>query len=116
LLDERYLSIRSRLCRLPSSALQKFLSYDRPVVYDDLNYRASDDAYCPISVMIGVEDILKDKGIKPSQNSVLEELTKHEVFGTIKGVSGEFYRQDRRSDIRWLCQQILMERSFVSKT
>lgn len=108
--DSRYLSIKDRLCLLPSDALKQFLGYTRPVVYDSLNYRIEDSAYCPIAIMVGVENILKDREIKPNQESVLSVLKEHEAFGTVKGIEGEFYRENRETDIKWLCQQILNER------
>jgi hypothetical protein len=63
--------------------------------------------------MLDVENTLKTKGKTPSQEIVLGTLKEHKVFGTVKGISGEFYKDNREEDIKNLCREILEERKNI---
>jgi hypothetical protein len=112
-IDQRYSSIKNRLEALPREALQKFLDYPGYICYDTYNFDSAEGAYCPIAIMLGVPDHIKENGLRPTQDlalSLIRELSAQHpgfVFGTVKGETGRFYTQEREQDLKKLCREIL---------
>jgi hypothetical protein len=109
--DERFASIYSRLILLSDAQLQRIIDCDN-LCTDTYNYDDGEKSFCPIAVAFDIPRILRYNGVEPTQDLVLQMIreVKNFQFGTVKGIPGQFYTNDRVSDIKRLCQQIIDDR------
>lgn len=101
--DLRYQALYQTFARLTDQQLRRVLATDpKQMVYDDGNW--ADGKLCPLAVALGI-----------TANSDIECATKILAAGfeprNLKGVSGEFFRENRARDIQLVIVNLLLERS-----
>lgn len=113
--DPRYQNIRSRLLLLNIDQLQRIIDSDSGICYDTYNYNEEFDQYCPIAKSLEIRESLQALGFTPTDDLVRNMIRLYigEDF-SVAGVSGEFYRDNREADLKWLCQEIINEKTTAA--
>jgi len=103
-IDLRYEIIKERLSNLSKHEIQRILDRIDDVCFDELNYDAQNHKYCPLAIAMNLNTLLPN----PTDKKVKEAISKRfNPVNVIKGIKGEFYRNNRKSDLINLCNQLL---------
>jgi hypothetical protein len=112
--DQRYTDMHGRLSLLTSIQIRKILDTNpEEICYDTYNYDTDTQCFCPMAIALDIPRRLAAAKIDPTQNIVEDMLKVYggEAWGTVKGIPGTFYTDNRPGDLRLICLQILHERS-----
>jgi hypothetical protein len=108
MIDQRKEYLASRLRNLDSQSLIKVVDYDKPLCTDTYSYDEATGFICTFAVAVGVAEL----NIPDLTNNKVVELINDAGYtvGSPSGIPGNFYTTNRESDIRRLCEEILLER------
>lgn len=102
-MDLRYKIIKERLSTLSKPEIQRILDRIDDVCFDELNYDAQNHKFCPLAVAMSL-DILPN----PTDEKVKEAISmRFNPVNVVKGLQGEFYRDNRKEDLINLCELLL---------
>jgi len=113
--DLRYLDMLRRLRLFNDEQLERILSAKpEEICLDTYNYDVATQRYCPIAIALDIPNQILAGNIIPCQEEVAKMIRNQagEAWGSVKGISGEFYRQNRYEDLRSLCMSIIKERNM----
>jgi len=107
--DPRKTGLKNGLRQLTTDQLFKVLTYSKPMVLDTFNY--IDGKFCPLAVAVGLENMPN-----PSHEKVFTILTQmgYKVYNT-RGISGNFYTNNRFNDLLEATQEVLQEKSIQAR-
>lgn len=103
MIDLRYETIKSRLSTLSKEEIERILDNIDNVCFDELNYDSSTGKYCPLATAMSL-----DKLSNPTDEKIKAEIGKRfQPVNVIKGLPGEFYRDNRKQNLIDLCKKLL---------
>jgi hypothetical protein len=109
-MDLRYELIKGRLRELSVEELQRIVDNIDKVCFDEFNYDATSNRYCPLAVAMCLDKILN-----PSDALIKEEIKKRfSPVNILKGIEGNFYRENRKEDLINLCKNLIKIKTFSS--
>lgn len=102
-MDLRYEVIKERLSTLSKPEIQRILDRIDDVCFDELNYDAQNHKFCPLAIAMNLDTLSN-----PTDEKVKEAISmRFNPVNVIKGTKGEFYRNNRKTDLINLCNQLL---------
>lgn len=107
--DPRYIRIKSAIEKLSTEQIQKILSYNQEMVYDEFNFDETAKRYWPLAVALGVAESC-DVNTMTNLRCQEKILQRGGDLNPMKGIEGSFYTVDRKTDIVIVCLEILESR------
>jgi hypothetical protein len=107
--DSRYVTIRQRYESLSDEELNLIVENinANKVCFDTLNYNEENHTYCPLAIALNLHNTIEN----PTDEKIKEGISKRfNPVNIIKGVEGNFFTTDRKSDILNICGEILNSR------
>lgn len=103
--DPRKTGLKNGLRQLTIEQLERVISYPGEMVLNTYNYE--DGKFCPLAVALELDKTM----VEPTHDKVFGELTArgYKVYNT-RGIKGDFYKTDRRSDLLIAAQEVLREK------
>jgi hypothetical protein len=103
--DPRKTALKNGLRQLSYSQLLDVQDYQADLCLDDFNYDSG--TWCPLAVGLGLHQWVRN----PTSDTVhaIMALGGLKVFNT-RGVKGEFYTLDRKTDLRIALNEVLHEK------
>jgi predicted Zn-dependent peptidase len=102
-MDLRYETIKSRLSTLSKEEIQRILDNIDQVCFDEFNYDEANNKYCPLAIAMKLDTLPN-----PTDSLIKEEIGKRfNPVNAIKGVAGDFYRDNRKENLINLCKKLL---------
>jgi hypothetical protein len=102
--DTRYRLIKERFSRLSKEEIQNIVDNIDLVCLDTHNYDAGNKKYCPLAVAMNLHNTVSD----PTDEKIKNEISKRfNPVNILKGVEGDFYRNDRKDDLLKICNELL---------
>jgi hypothetical protein len=80
-----------------------------PICVDHGNYDPGTGAFCPLAVAVGLDRAWRGEASSDRVGAVLS-LMGYSV-GNTRGVAGEFFRGDRRGELREAAEDVLRDRA-----
>jgi hypothetical protein len=102
-MDLRYETIKSRLATLTKNEIQRIVDNIDRICFDEVNYDAQSNKFCPLAIAMNLDRL----------NNPTDELIKSEIakrftpVNVIKGIDGNFYKDNRKEDLINLCKKLL---------
>ena len=94
-----------RFCSLNTNELLNILENINIIIFDTFNY--SDGKYCPLAVAKKFHETVEN----PSDDSMKKLLSCFfEPVNVLKGVDGDFYRENRKDDLVKVIAHVLREK------
>lgn len=102
-MDLRYETIKKRISTLSKNEIQRILDRIDDVCFDEYNYDAQNHKFCPLAMAMNLDTLPN-----PTDEKVKEAISKRfNPVNVIKGLQGEFYRDNRKQDLVNLCKLLL---------
>lgn len=102
--DRRYLVLKERLSNLSKEEIQNIIDNIDLVCFDTFNYDEDNKKYCPLAVGMNLHNTVSD----PTDEKIKNEISKRFLpVNAIKGIAGEFYRENRKDDLLKVCKELL---------
>lgn len=109
--DRRYLLIKERLCKLTRDEVQRILDNAELLCTDTFNFDSTKQTYCPLALGMNLHVTVQS----PTDASIKAQIAKRFFpVNIIKGVEGNFYTENRKSDIINVCKEILNNELYSS--
>lgn len=108
--DPRKTGLKNGLRQLTIEQLQRVIDYPAEMVLDTYNYQ--DGKFCPLAIALEL-----DKTIKyPTHDKVFNALSSmgYKIYNT-RGIKGDFYTNNRLSDLLKAAKEVLEEKRNESK-
>lgn len=108
--DPRKAGLKNGLRQLTIEQLQRVIEYPGEMVLDSYNYY--EGKFCPLAIGLGLDK----KVTEPSHEKVFNILTEmnYKVYNT-RGITGEFYTNNRKEDLLEAAQEVLKEKQDSNK-
>ena len=103
--DPRKTGLKNGLRQLTIQQLQRVIDYPHEMILDTFNYQ--NGYFCPLAVALELDKNM----ISPTHEKVFETLTSmgYSVYNT-RGIQGEFYTENRLTDLLQAAQEVLQEK------
>lgn len=102
-IDLRYETIKARLSSLSKIEIQRILDHIDDVCFDEFNYDAQNQKYCPLAIAMNLDTLPN-----PTDEKVRKAISERfNPVNVIKGLEGVFYTDDRKEDLIKLCNILL---------
>lgn len=119
--DPRYIALKRGLEQLTRDEIQRILDHiDREdeVVVDHRNYDEGRDTWCPLAIGLDVPRLVSKLEIECLTDTIAKRVIlrigneKHDDFtlNPLRGIEGQYFREQRREDLKNMCEIILAER------
>lgn len=106
--DNRYQFIKKRLLALTLTEVQRIKDNIDKVCFDTFNFDSSTETFCPLAIGMNLHNTIDN----PTDELVAEAISKRFTpVNVLKGVEGNFYRENRREDLLILCEEVIKLRS-----
>lgn len=106
--DERYLLARQRLEKLTNQELQRIVNNVDRICWDTYNFDAENNKFCPIAIAMNLHKTVSNPTDKLINAKISERFNPPNI---LKGIPGEWYTNNRRSDLISLCRLIISLRA-----
>lgn len=103
--DPRKTGLKNGLRQLTYEQIKKVIDYPSEMVLDSYNYL--DGKFCPLAIALNLDKEIQS----PTHEKVYNRLIEmgYRVYNT-RGVEGNFYTDDRLSDLLEAAQEVLQEK------
>jgi hypothetical protein len=107
-IDDRYRAIRRRLEKLTTVELFRIIDNTDKICLDTFNFDRREKTYCPLALALNLHNTVSN----PTDETITNEISKRFwPVNVLKGLDGEFYRNDRLKDILLLTLAIIRSRA-----
>lgn len=108
MVDKRKQVFLDRLSSLPIEFVIRLRDNMQKVCFDTFNYDSTSRTFCPIAIALCLDETIPN----PTDEAVAEEIQKFfNPVNVLKGVKGDFYTTNRRSDLLSVCDEIINEKN-----
>lgn len=119
--DNRFVAMKHGLNQLKTEQIFKILNHvnsNEDTCVDDFNYDEDKKSWCPLAIGLGVPEIVVDRGITNLTNEIakplIEEVGRSQLgkfsLNPLKGIKGDYFRENRIADLVEMCNLIISER------
>lgn len=107
MVDKRYEAMKNRLSELSEFELFRIINSIDQICFDTYNYDEKENKFCPIAIALKLDRIIEN----PTDELIGMEIEKRfSPVNILKGVDGNFYKENRKADLLFLCSEVINEK------
>lgn len=121
--DKRYIGLKRGLNQLNVRQIKRIIDFHesgRQILCDNYNYDKENGLWCPLAIGLNVHKsvslINQQLTDEVAKEIIIKEGKKYDPLfslNPLKGVEGDFFRENRQEDLIVLCKKIIEERTVL---